>query len=208
VAAANPIVTPPVSFVTIPGHHPSPGVALSVEGVRMMNVLIVHESMFGNTREIAAAIAAGLRRGRPEDDRSVRLVHVDDAPVTIADDVDLLLVGGPTHAFGMTRPETRQDATTKGATSSREGLREWIASLTPRADLPVVTFDTRVHVRMLPGSAARSAAKALRHKGFERAEQGETFWVEGTPGPVVTGEVERAERWGAELAARVSHGVS
>lgn len=174
----------------------------------MMNVLIVHESMFGNTREIAAAIAAGLRRGRHPGDDGVRLVHVDDAPATIDDDVDLLLVGGPTHAFGMTRPQTRLDATTEGGTPSRAGVREWIESLTPRTNLPVVTFDTRVHVRMLPGSAARAAAKALRHKGFERAEQGETFWVEGTPGPIVPGEVERAERWGAELAARVSHGVS
>jgi hypothetical protein len=173
----------------------------------MMNVLIVHESMFGNTREIAAAIAAGLRRGRPPGDDGVRLVHVDDAPPAIDDDVDLLLVGGPTHAFGMTRPQTRQDATTKGAPPAHTGVREWIETLPPRVDLPVVTFDTRVHVRMLPGSAARSAAKALKHKGFHRAEQGETFWVEGTPGPVVAGEVERAERWGAELAARVSHGV-
>ena len=174
----------------------------------MMTVLIVHESMFGNTREIAAAIAAGLRRGRRPGDDVVRLVHVDDAPHSIDDDVDLLLVGGPTHAFGMTRPQTREDAATKGASPSREGVREWIESLTPRTNLPVVTFDTRVHVRMLPGSAARAAAKALRRKGFQRAEQGETFWVEGTPGPVVPGEVERAERWGAELAARVSHGVS
>ncbi|MFD1055647.1 flavodoxin family protein [Terrabacter terrigena] len=174
----------------------------------MMNVLIVHESMFGNTAEIAAAIAAGLRRGRPSGDEGVTLVHVGDAPLTIADDVDLLLVGTPTHAFGMTRPQTRRDATSKGAAPSRHGVREWIESLTPRTDLPVVTFDTRVHVRMLPGSAARSAAKALRRKGFEHAEQGETFWVEGTPGPVVAGEVERAEHWGAELAARVSHGVS
>jgi hypothetical protein len=173
-----------------------------------MNVLIVHESMFGNTREIAEAVAAGVRRGGPAGDGGVRLVHVDDAPRTIGDDVDLLLVGSPTHALGMTRPETRRDATTQGGSAARAGVREWIESLTPRPDLPVVTFDTRVHVRMLPGSAARSAAKALRRKGFDRAEQGETFWVEGTPGPVVAGEVERAERWGAELAARVSHGVS
>ena len=173
----------------------------------MMNVLIVHESMFGNTQEIAGAIAAGMRLGRPPED-DVRLVHVDDAPPAIDDDVDLLLVGGPTHALGMTRPQTRQDATTKGGSPARAGLREWIDSLEPRADLPVITFDTRMHVLMLPGSAARSAAKALQRKGFRRAEQGETFWVEGTPGPVVPGELERAVRWGAELVARVSHGAA
>ena len=174
----------------------------------MMNVLIVHESMFGNTREIASAIADGLRRGRPVEDGDVRLVHVDDAPTVIPDDVDLLLVGGPTHALGMTRPKTREDATTKGGTAAHEGVREWIESVTPRPELPVVTFDTRVHVKMLPGSAASAAAKSLRHHGFGRAERGETFWVQGTPGPIAAGELDRAREWGTELASRVTHGVA
>jgi len=182
--------------------------ARSVDGGKaaIMSVLIVHESMFGNTHQIASAIAEGLRQGRADGD--VRVVHVDDAPTTIADDVGLLLVGGPTHGFSMTRPQTRQDATTKGATPAQEGVREWIATVTPRPGLPVVTFDTRVHVKMLPGSAASAAAKALRHRGFDRAERGETFWVEDVAGPVVEGELDRAREWGLELAARVSHGVS
>ena len=95
-----------------------------------MNVLIVHESMFGNTHQIASAIAEGMRQGGADGD--VRVVHVDDAPTTIGDDVGLLLVGGPTHGFSMTRPQTRQDATTKGATPAQEGVREWIATVTPR----------------------------------------------------------------------------
>lgn len=180
-----------------------------------MNVLMVHESLFGNTREVATAIAEGLRDraqdraqdGAPEAD-DVRLVHVDDAPTTIGDDVDLLLVGGPTHAFSMTRPSTREDAQTKGATAAREGVREWIEAVTPRKGLPVVTFDTRIHVRMMPGSAAAAAAKALRHRGFDRVERGETFWVQDTAGPVVEGELDRARAWGAKLATRVAHDVS
>ena len=174
----------------------------------MMNVLIVHESMFGNTHAIASAIADGLHDGRSPGDGDVRLVHVEDAPTVIADDVDLLLVGGPTHALGMTRPKTREDAATKGATAAREGVREWIQSATPRPELPVVTFDTRVHVKMLPGSAASAAAKALRHHGFDRAERGETFWVQGTDGPLEAGELDRARAWGAELASRISRGVA
>jgi len=173
----------------------------------MMNVLIVHESMFGNTRQIASAIADGMRDAAAQSG-DVQVVHVDDAPTTIGDDVDLLLVGGPTHGFSMTRPQTRQDATSKGATAAREGVREWIAEVTPRHGLPVVTFDTRVHVKMLPGSAASAAAKSLRHHGFRRAERGETFWVQGTPGPIEAGELDRAREWGAELASRVTHGVA
>jgi hypothetical protein len=174
----------------------------------MMNVLIVHESMFGNTRAIASAIADGMRRGRPVEDGRVRLVHVDDAPTTIPGDVDLLLVGGPTHALGMTRPKTREDAAMKGGTAAREGVREWIESVTPRPELPVVTFDTRVHVALLPGSAAGAAARALRRRGFARAERGETFWVQGTPGPVGAGELHRARDWGARLSSRVTQGAA
>ncbi|GAA2740694.1 flavodoxin family protein [Terrabacter aerolatus] len=172
-----------------------------------MNVLIVHESMFGNTRQIASAIAEGVRAGTTPGGE-VRVVHVDDAPTAIGDDVDLLLVGGPTHGLSMTRPQTREDATSKGAAPAREGVREWIAEVTPRRGLPVVTFDTRVHVKLLPGSAANAAAKALRHRGFDGAERGETFWVEGVAGPVLEGELERAREWGATLATRVSHGVA
>lgn len=172
----------------------------------MMNVLIVHESMFGNTRQIASAIAEGMRADAAQSG-DVRVVHVDDAPTTI-DDVDLLLVGGPTHGLSMTRPQTRQDATSKGATAAREGVREWIAEVAPRHGLPVVTFDTRVHVKMLPGSAASAAAKALRHRGFDGAERGETFWVKDVAGPLVAGELERAREWGVTLSTRVPHGVA
>jgi len=168
-----------------------------------MKILIVHESLFGNTKRVAEAIAEGLRRGSPPGDgRSVLVVDTDGAPSKVPDDVSLLLVGGPTHAFSMTRPGTREDAVSKGAPSSpRLGVREWIDAAMPRADLPVITFDTRVHVRMMPGSAAASAAKSLRHHGFRNADRGETFWVEGTEGPLTEGELDRAVAWGESLAA-------
>jgi hypothetical protein len=129
----------------------------------------------------------------------VAVVSADEAPRSL-DDVALLVVGGPTHAFGMSREQTRADAVTKGATAGpRRGIRDWIEDVTPRDDLPTVTFDTRIHVALLPGSAAKAAAKALRHKGFHRAERGETFWVEDTSGPLKPGEIERARDWGATL---------
>ncbi|EWT03300.1 flavodoxin [Intrasporangium oryzae NRRL B-24470] len=167
-----------------------------------MSVLIVHESMFGNTQRVAAAIAEGVREGRaPEDPEGVRLVSVDAAPTTLGDDVTLLIVGGPTHAFGMSRPNTRADAISQGAPlGTTTGIREWIQAVGVRPGLSVITFDTRVHVHMLPGSAAKMSAKALRDRGFDSTERGETFWVEGTKGPLEQGELERARAWGNTLA--------
>ena len=103
----------------------------------------------------------------------------------------------------MTREGTRADAVKQGAThSDTKGIREWIQGVTARADLPVVTFDTRVHVKLLLGSAAKQAASALTRHGSDRAERGETFWVEHIAGPPADGERDRAREWGAELARR------
>lgn len=165
-----------------------------------MSVLIVVESMFGNSLSVAEAIADGVREAGTE----VELAKVADAPEQIDPGVTLLLVGGPTHAFSMTRESTRADAIRQGATHGQAGLgiREWIDRAAPRADLPVVTFDTRVQVKFVPGSAAKSAASSLHHHGFARAHRGQTFHVEGTPGPLAAGELDRAREWGRELAAQ------
>lgn len=164
-----------------------------------MSVLIVVESMFGNSLTVAGSIAEGIRGAGVD----VEVMRVSDAPLVLDPSVTLLLVGGPTHAFSMTRKSTRADAIRQGATEGQEvtGIREWIDRATPRPDLPVITFDTRVQVKFVPGSAAKSAATALNHHGFARVHRGETFFVQGTPGPLSDGEAERARSWGEELAA-------
>ena len=136
--------------------------------------------MSGNTEAIAEAIAEGVRREGEHHPpgTAVTVVPVAEAPAQLPDDVTMLLVGGPTHAFSMSRESTRADAVRQGATgTSRIGIREWIDVSVPRADLAVHTFDTRVHVRLMPGSAAEQAAIALRRKGFDQARRGESFWV-------------------------------
>jgi hypothetical protein len=106
----------------------------------------------------------------------------------------------------MTRPRTRADAArqaTGGVVSAVVGLREWLETL-PKAQPGqlAATFDSRVDkVRRLPGSAARGAAKRLRHQGFRLVAPPESFYVTDTQGPLLDGELERARRWGAELGA-------
>ncbi len=166
-----------------------------------MNVLIVCESMFGNTRAAADAVADGLR----SEGAAVVVGDVTEVPPAVPDGTDLLVIGGPTHAFSMTRENTRQDALRQvdapgGGRKASFGIREWIATASPDADVRVVTFDTRVKKAFVPGSAAKSAARALEERGFAHAERGETFWVKDTPGPLLDGELERARAWGQVLA--------
>ena len=134
----------------------------------------------------------------------VDAVEVGGAPATLDDDVTLLVVGGPTHAFGMSRPRTRQDAATQapdGLVSTRTGLREWLAALRAPAGIAAAAFDTKVSKPHLPGSAARAAEKRLRRLGFRVAAPAESFYVEGTLGPLLEGEQDRAMRWGDQLGA-------
>jgi hypothetical protein len=70
-----------------------------------MRAVVVFESMFGNTKAIAEAVADALSTVLP-----VELVEVGTASEVVPRDVALLVVGGPTHAFGMSRPDTRRTA--------------------------------------------------------------------------------------------------
>jgi flavodoxin len=163
-----------------------------------MKALVVYESMWGNTEEVARAVAAGL--GETLD---VEVAEVGRAPAEPGDDIALVVAGGPTHAFSMTRPSTRADAVEQGAPhDAGTGLREWLEALpSGRHPQRLATFDTRVDkVRHLPGSAAKKAAKTGRKHGYQAAARAQSFYVHDTAGPLLDGELDRAEEWGRELA--------
>jgi hypothetical protein len=68
-------------------------------------------------------------------------------------------------------------------------------------------------VRHLPGSAAKGAAKVALRLGYEAAAPAESFFVEAVRGPLLEGELGRAQAWGERLGAQaavraVERGVS
>jgi len=163
-----------------------------------MNTLVVHESMWGNSRAVAEAVADRLG-----DD--VTVVEVADAPVPLPADIDLLVVGGPTHAFSMSRATTRHEAVAKGAEPGREtrGIREWLGELSESDHVDVATFDTRIDkVRHLPGSAAKAAGKEVRRHHLGRLVGTQSFFVGDMAGPLLDGELDRARAWADTLASR------
>ena len=166
-----------------------------------MKALVVYESMFGNTKLIAEAVAGGLTRHL-----EVETVEVGQKPV-FGPGVDLVVVGGPTHAFGMTRASTRKSAAeqTEGDLVSRGiGIREWIEGLgAPAESVSAAAFDTRIDKPRLPGSAAAAAQRRLRKLGFRLPTEPESFFVDGTTGPLLADEYERAHLWGEELGSKV-----
>jgi len=171
-----------------------------------MRALVVFESMFGNTEAIARAIAEGLAGAA-----AVEVIEVGSAPTTLPAGVDLLVVGGPTHAHGMSKPESRADSARRAGdrlVSRGIGIREWLAALRGGSSaVAAAAFDTRIKgPGLLWGSAARGADKLLRGRGVRVVAGPESFVVDGPTGPLfdrlVEGEIERARAWGAGLATR------
>lgn len=162
-----------------------------------MRALVVYESMFGTNRDLAHAIAEGLSASA-----TVEVVEVGDAPTRLANDLDLLVVGGPNHQFGLSRPSSRAQAaqeTEVPLVSRSIGLREWLAELDVDAGVSTVfaVFDTRVDVRVLQwmDRAARTITKRLGGYGLRALAPGECFRVTATTGPLADGELARAREW-------------
>ena len=171
-----------------------------------MKVTIVYETVFGTTRALARALADGVQQADPH--AEVCVLSVDEAGPDRLAGVGLLLVGGPTHAFGMSRPGTRRsgregaDADSAG-TATLTGVREWLQRLGPAApDARAAAFSTKLPSRFA-GNAAVGIARRLRHLGYDVVGH-EGFTVGGSTGPLSAGEQDRARTWAARLVGRTA----
>jgi flavodoxin len=161
---------------------------------------VVYESMFGNTEKIARSIAGALW-----DSFDVTVAEVSSMPR--AQGMDLIVIGGPTHAFGMSRPATREQAMAQGAERPEGadlGLREYLDRSPRLPGVAAAAFDTKIDKPFVPGSAAHRAQRRLRRLGCRIVLPAESFLVTDTRGPLKDGEEKRARAWGAALADAVT----
>ncbi len=155
-----------------------------------MNILIVYDSVFGNTEKVARALGAALgTQGNAE------TLPAGQATAEKMRGLDLLVVGSPTRGL---RPT--------------EAISKLLNAL-PKdhlAGVQVAAFDTRLaldkidsaFVRLLVskgGYAADTIAKILKKKGGNLLAPPEGFLVIGEQGPLVDGEIERAAQWAERL---------
>lgn len=173
-----------------------------------MDVVVVYESIYGNTKAIAESVAEGVRKGDPA--ARVTVLPVADAGRDAVGGASLVIVGGPTHILGMSRASSRRAAAEAARSPAAgdgdsEGVREWLGAL-PRSGgraRMAAAFDTRLSSR-LAGGAARSIAKSLRRHGYTVVVEPEGFIVDESAGPLRSGERDRASDWGADLARRAT----
>ena len=86
-----------------------------------MHIALIAETHFGNTAEIADALAAGARQA------GATVTRVDAAATHLPPGTDLLVLAAPTHSGGLSTPRSRAQAVSQGAPESGRGVREWIA---------------------------------------------------------------------------------
>jgi flavodoxin I len=141
-----------------------------------MNTLIIYDSTFGNTAQLAQAMADRLG-----EHGTARIALADEAGLSEINEIDLLIVGGPTQRHGVS-----------------PAIRDFLERL-PRRTLRgagVAAFDTRYHMAAWKsGSAAHRIASKLKKTGASLLVEPESFFVAEREGPLEDGELERAARW-------------
>lgn len=168
-----------------------------------MRAVVVYESMYGNTRTIAETIAAEL---------DAPAVPVKEATSDVLTTADLVVIGSPTHTWGMPRASTRKAAIEGAAKpgsgltvepgASSIGIREWLAEHGNEIHTAAV-FDTRLKAPgLVTGRASRHIARELNRCGAAVIASPESFLVTKT-NQLVAGEKERAQAWATTLARSV-----
>ena len=165
-----------------------------------MQILVIYDSVFGNTEKVAQAIAQAIGQaiasglGAPA---TAELLHVSRIKPCQMEDSDLLVVGSPTRGF---RPT--------------EDIANVLDRLAPKAlqGKRVAAFDTRFKadeqksvvtrfVVKTGGYAAKRIAERLKKAGGMLIAPPEGFYVADIEGPLKDGELERAAAWAKSLLA-------
>jgi flavodoxin len=154
-----------------------------------MRSLVIYESEYGNTEKIARAVAEALG-----EHGEARVTPLGSVATLEAERLDLLAVGAPTQRHGL--PPTVKELLEKTPEGALAGVR-------------ALAFDTRYErARWITGSAAKEIGKRLHHLGCKLLADPESFFVEGSEGPLEPGEEDRARAWAARSLGRTQRATS
>lgn len=159
-----------------------------------MKVLVVYDSLFGNTAIVAKAIGRAFPPGE------AFLIRAAEAGAADLHNVDLLIVGSPTH----------------GGRASKT-TQEFFGKLPPDAlnGIYAAAFDTGIpaqgqgfFLRWLINTIgyASKHLRALLKKQGAAVLAAETFFVQGKEGPLQLGEADRATAWASLLPPQMKDG--
>jgi flavodoxin len=142
-----------------------------------MNTLVVYFSKFGNTHKVAETIANSIRGNG-----NVRTIEFERLDVGELKELDLIVVGSPTH--NMSLPKAVKP----------------ILERIPKRTLPgtpIAVFDTSYKMSWVLNqfTASKRLAKKLCKVGGKLVLPPETFHVMEREGPLYDGELQHARDW-------------
>lgn len=157
-----------------------------------MNTLVVYDSFFGNTEKIAQAVGKAFGTAK-----TVTVVKVDQYESKMLEGIQYLVVGSPTRGF-----------------NPSPAIKSFLKNIPAKglAEIKVAAFDTRIPMgENVPGFlrfmvkffgfADKPVMDLLLKKGGVETLPSEGFYVSDTEGPLVEGELARAEEWGGKIKA-------
>lgn len=149
-----------------------------------MKILIIYDSLYGNTEKVALAVASIFSKSE------TRVLSVNQVSASMLKDYSLLIFASPTHGG-----------------RAKEEMSKFIAELA-EADLKghqFAVFDTRMAIEKQGwflkliinffGYAAPKIAQTLQGKGAKLLLPAEGFFVTDKEGPLFDGEINRAKSW-------------
>ena len=150
----------------------------------MAKAAIIYESVFGNTKQVAGAIAEGLGEGGV----NATLHELKNFDAGTLKDYDAILVGSPNHVGGATIAIRRFIG--KLGKLKLEG--KWVAAFD--------TYGGSAHAQALKKMSDSLADSA---PGMRLVTPGLSVKVMGMKGPIAEGELPRCREFGKSLAARL-----
>ncbi|MFX1566096.1 MAG: flavodoxin family protein [Promethearchaeota archaeon] len=137
-----------------------------------MKAVVVYDTQFGNTEQVARGIAKVI---------NADTIKVSEVEVSKLKPYDLFAFGCPVHAWNMS-----------------SGMKKALQKLEGEsfAGKKAGTFDTRIASRMA-GNAATKIQKKLKKLGFEIIMKPVHFIVAGREGPLAEGEMDKVQAFTA-----------
>ena len=142
-----------------------------------MKTLVVYDSLYGNTEQVAEAIGAAVAG-------ESQVLRVAQANPSELGSFDLVIVGVPTRGGRAT-----------------EAMQAFLARVPALEGVRVAVFDTRLRARWVKvfGYAAGKIAERMESLGAILVAEPEGFTVKGKKGPLADGELDRAIAWAKSL---------
>ena len=148
-----------------------------------MNVLVVYETKFGNTKIAAETVAEGMKE---VEQINTEVINVKDVDYSKVRDFDAIIIGSPTWGGNCTD-------TIKNFINELAGL-----SLNEKF---YAVFDTNSGIPLL-SKAVKKMEKRIGNllPDLKRILPGLPIRVKGTKGPIVEGELPKCQNFGKEIA--------